>query len=202
MNIKNIGKIIAEQRKKLNMSQMDLADKLNVSNKTISKWECGNGIPDIESLDKLARVFGVTLDELLNPPSELPQVENVDNLTESTLIPSTKSEKNKPRKLLFSLIISCSLLFVLATSLLCYFFIPRKPEIISTDKFYVDKQNSIVSCTVDNAIEQFSFSDSIDVPITNKWNVYKALLDEAAENDLGLAKIMDGYDDFFESEKK
>ena len=31
---------------------------------------------------------------------------------------------------------------------------------------------------------------------------YKALLDEAAENDLGLAKIMDGYDDFFESEKK
>ena len=169
MNIRNIGKTIAEKRKKLNMSQKDLADKLNVSNKTISKWECGNGIPDIESLDKLASAFDITLDELLNPPSETLQVESADNSTESTPIATTK---NKHRKLLLSLIIAFSLVFVLATSLLCYFFIPRKPEIISTDKFYVDKENSIVSCTVDNAIEQFSFSDSIEVPITNKWNVY------------------------------
>lgn len=172
MDIKNIGKTVAEQRKKHNMSQKDLADKLNVSNKTISKWECGNGIPDIESLDKLARAFGLTMDELLNPSLEIAQPENVETPTESAHISATPTIKNKSKKLLISLIISCSLVFVTAASLLCYFFIPRTPEIVSTDKFYVDEQTATVSCTVDNAIEQFSFSDSIEVPMTNKWNVY------------------------------
>ena len=172
MDIKNIGKTIAEQRKKHNMSQKDLADKLNVSNKTISKWECGNGIPDIESLDKLARAFNITLDELLNPPLEITQPENVETPTESAPVSTTPTTKNKPKKLLLSLIISCSLVFATAASLLCYFFIPRTPEIVSTDKFYVNEQTATVYCTVDNAIEQFSFSDCIEVPMTNKWNVY------------------------------
>ena len=41
-----IGKFIAEMRKEQNLTQIDLAEKLGISNKTISKWECGNGMPD------------------------------------------------------------------------------------------------------------------------------------------------------------
>lgn len=66
MDINNIGKTIADLRKKNNMSQQELASKLNVSNKTISKWECGNGIPDITVLCNIANLFNLTLDELIN----------------------------------------------------------------------------------------------------------------------------------------
>ena len=85
MDVKNLGKTIAEQRKRLNMSQKNLADKLNVSNKTISKWECGNGIPDIESLDKLASAFGITLEELLNPKPETAQNEKEETQAKARL---------------------------------------------------------------------------------------------------------------------
>ena len=59
------GKLIAELRKKQGLTQQQLADKLNLSNKTISKWESGNGSPDISNLPVLAEVLGISVDELL-----------------------------------------------------------------------------------------------------------------------------------------
>jgi transcriptional regulator with XRE-family HTH domain len=55
-----IGEKIAELRKAKGLSQKDLADKLSVSNKTISKWECGNGEPDINLLKKISTIFRST----------------------------------------------------------------------------------------------------------------------------------------------
>ncbi len=59
------GKLIAELRKKLGLTQQQLTDKLNLSNKTISKWEAGNGSPDISNLPVLAEALGISVDELL-----------------------------------------------------------------------------------------------------------------------------------------
>jgi len=59
------GKLIAELRKEKGYTQQQLADQLNLSNKTISKWESGAGSPDISILTELADVLGVTADELL-----------------------------------------------------------------------------------------------------------------------------------------
>lgn len=66
MDAKSIGKNIREYRLSKNMSQRDLAEVLFVTNKTISRWECGGGQPDIEQLAKIASVFGVTMDELIS----------------------------------------------------------------------------------------------------------------------------------------
>lgn len=63
-NIKT-GKFIAECRHRLGFTQQELADHLNLSNKTISKWESGAGSPDISNLAELAEVLGVTADNLL-----------------------------------------------------------------------------------------------------------------------------------------
>ena len=49
------------------MSQKELADRLYISHKTVSKWETGAGAPDISQLAPLARIFGVSIDELLQP---------------------------------------------------------------------------------------------------------------------------------------
>lgn len=59
------GKLIAALRKQQGITQQQLADTLNLSNKTISKWESGAGSPDISNLPLLADALGVSVDELL-----------------------------------------------------------------------------------------------------------------------------------------
>ena len=53
-------------RKMLNISQETLAEKINVSRQTISKWETGESVPDIDKAIKLAEIFNVSLDDLIN----------------------------------------------------------------------------------------------------------------------------------------
>ena len=62
----DLGNLIAELRKKANMTQQELADKINITDKAVSKWERGGSAPDIETIPKLAEIFGVTSEELLN----------------------------------------------------------------------------------------------------------------------------------------
>ena len=60
----NLGKNIARLRKKNNLTQLRLAEKLSVSDKTVSKWESGGGCPEITQLPAIAEVFGVSIDSL------------------------------------------------------------------------------------------------------------------------------------------
>ena len=65
-NIKaNIAKNIIELRKKNNWTQAELADKLNYSDKAVSKWERGDGLPDIFILQQLAELYHVTVNDLI-----------------------------------------------------------------------------------------------------------------------------------------
>ena len=66
-----LGENLAKYRKKAGYSQEELADKLGVSRQAVSKWERGEASPDTENLIALSRLYGVTLDELVNKePSE------------------------------------------------------------------------------------------------------------------------------------
>ncbi|MBQ9298086.1 MAG: helix-turn-helix domain-containing protein [Clostridia bacterium] len=66
MDIVKIGKFIAENRKKKNMTQAQLAEKLGVTAKTISRWENGNYMPDISLLKPISEELGITLNDLLS----------------------------------------------------------------------------------------------------------------------------------------
>lgn len=66
MDLNKIGKFISEERKKKNYTQKQLADILNVSDRTISKWECGKGIPEISLLQPLCEELGISVNELLS----------------------------------------------------------------------------------------------------------------------------------------
>lgn len=59
------GKRIAVLRKKLGMSQPELAEKLNISTQAVSKWECGLALPDVELLAELSWLFGLSINSLL-----------------------------------------------------------------------------------------------------------------------------------------
>lgn len=65
-NQEKVGKLIADLRKEQCLTQKQLADKIHVSDKTVSKWESGNGLPDTGLLDKLCGVLGITVSELLS----------------------------------------------------------------------------------------------------------------------------------------
>ena len=65
-----IGKNIMRLRKMANMTQLDLAEKLNYSDKSVSKWEQGNGMPDVRILMQLAALFHVSIDDLVRVHKE------------------------------------------------------------------------------------------------------------------------------------
>lgn len=66
MNQYLTGAVIKKLREQNQLTQAELAEKLNVSDKTISKWETGKGYPDISLLEPIASVFGVSIMELLS----------------------------------------------------------------------------------------------------------------------------------------
>lgn len=70
MNASRMGATIAKLRKKMGFTQLELAEKLNVSAKTVSKWECGGGYPEITMLPAICEIFGVTADYLLRGDTE------------------------------------------------------------------------------------------------------------------------------------
>lgn len=65
MNQVKTGRLIRQLRIKLGLTQKQLAERINVSDKTVSKWECGNGCPDISLLCALAEIFGTDVQVLL-----------------------------------------------------------------------------------------------------------------------------------------
>lgn len=73
MDAKKTGKIISTKRKEKGLTQIQLAEILNVSNRTVSKWGNGDGFPDITLLPAIAEALGITIDELLtgNAPASV-----------------------------------------------------------------------------------------------------------------------------------
>ena len=66
MDSQIVGSKIAELRKSRNMTQQQLADELSVTNKAVSKWETGGGLPDIAILPALATALNVSVDEIVS----------------------------------------------------------------------------------------------------------------------------------------
>ena len=66
MSNKSIGEMISSLRKEKGMTQNDLAEKMNVTDKAVSKWERNLSCPDVNSIPKLAEILGVSVEELLN----------------------------------------------------------------------------------------------------------------------------------------
>ena len=85
-----LGANIAAYRKQQRLTQAGLAEKLNYSDKAVSKWERGESMPDVLTLVQLAELFGVNVNALLTDPNQLPEeksvvVEKMEKAVEKTL---------------------------------------------------------------------------------------------------------------------
>ncbi|MGN1118945.1 MAG: helix-turn-helix domain-containing protein, partial [Oscillospiraceae bacterium] len=65
MNQEKIGAFIAALRKEKGYTQREIADRLELSEKTVSKWECGKGLPDVVYMEPLCSLLGISVNELL-----------------------------------------------------------------------------------------------------------------------------------------
>ena len=90
-----IGRFIAECRKKANLTQMQLAEKLGITDKAISKWERGVAMPDTSIMLELCDILGISVNELLN--GEKINMENNDQKNEQLLLDMAKELEKKDK---------------------------------------------------------------------------------------------------------
>lgn len=101
-----IGRFIAQLRKERKLTQKELADLLAISDKTVSKWECGGGLPEVSLMLPLCKELGITVNELLTgkrlTPSEYKEKAEVN-------IVNLMQEKAENKR---KLIIGCAVVFI------------------------------------------------------------------------------------------
>ena len=122
MNLKKIGKFIAEMRKAKGLTQEELAEKLEVNNRTISRWENGKNMPDISLYKPLCEILKISIEELVN--GEKTDKGNVNYSIEKAIINTmNSSEKDKSRmsKIIKILSILILIIAIIVAVLIIYY---------------------------------------------------------------------------------
>ena len=152
-----IGKNIAAYRKRCGLTQAELADKLNYSDKAVSKWERGESTPDIITLAQLAEQFGITVDELIRDPDALPEhtgavQQAMGKVVERTL--KRKADKN--------IILGLSSILVWFVALLLYVILSGlELENSWLAFFYAVPANAIVLLSLRSAWHDFRWNSGL-----------------------------------------
>lgn len=97
-----IGKFIAESRKSRNLTQRQLADALSISDKTISKWECGKGLPEVSLMLPLCAALDITVNDLLS--GERVSVIDYPKKAEANMMNLMKENEENRKRMALSII--------------------------------------------------------------------------------------------------
>lgn len=93
-----IGKFISAKRKEKNITQSDLAQKLGISDRAISKWETGICLPDADNMIELCKILGITINDLFS--GEVVNMKNNEKILEENLLELAKQKEEKDKQLL------------------------------------------------------------------------------------------------------
>lgn len=98
MNQVKIGKFIASKRKEQGLTQLQLAEKLCITDRAVSKWETGKSLPDTFLMPELCKLLKITINDLLC--GEVVSVENYNEKAEKALLEMVKKEEMQNKKLI------------------------------------------------------------------------------------------------------
>ena len=132
MDSEMLGRVISTARKQKNLSQKELGDLLNVSNKAVSKWENGTAMPDFKKLNALAEYFGVTMDELLGFSNDKNNNDNINDYTKeyiNELITLENMQSSEKIKELYKKLKTCAVIFCVALTVIVFFMISINNQI-------------------------------------------------------------------------
>ena len=120
MDLIKIGKYIAFKRKEQGLTQKQLAEKLNMSDKSVSKWERGICLPDVSVYLELCKILDISINEFL-AGEDIPK-ETIEQKAEENIIQITKDNKNKQKylKKIIRLLIVMLVVFIFITSIFVY----------------------------------------------------------------------------------
>ncbi len=93
-----IGRFIAQRRKENNMTQMQLAEKLGITDRAVSKWETGKSLPDVAIMPELCGLLNITINDLFN--GEVVVMEDYREKSEKLLIEMAKQKEQADKNLL------------------------------------------------------------------------------------------------------
>ncbi len=99
-----IGRFIASIRKEQNFTQRQLAEKLNISDKTISKWECGNGLPEVSLMLPLCDALKINVNELLS--GERLSDDNYHEKAEENVMDLIREKEESKKKIILSAMVA------------------------------------------------------------------------------------------------
>ncbi len=127
MNQIKIGRFIAECRKKANLTQMQLAEKLDITDKAVSKWERGITMPDTSIMLELCGILGISVNELLS--GEKINMENINQKNEQLLLEITNELEKKNKTIWNAMwtIMAVSIIGLIGGLAIVAFFVPEGP---------------------------------------------------------------------------
>ena len=118
MNQTEIGKFIAKCRKEKKLTQAQLAEKLNITDRAVSKWETGKSMPDSSIMLELCKILGITVNELLS--GEEIDMESYEKKADENLIAlKRKDENNMTKNVIISIPFSATLLIGIMVCFIC-----------------------------------------------------------------------------------
>lgn len=161
MNEKTFSKKLISLRKKAHLTQQELADKLNVSNKTISRWETAEGYPDVELLPKIAEIFHVSIDYLLKDHDDFKEIDKHDIIPYVPWIISFGG--------LITYFLSITLSIPIILSFVIYYFLIRYSYRFLNK--YTDRQNR-KKLAITNSIFNFFVTQSFAFSIMTKLYLF------------------------------
>jgi len=135
-----LGNFIAENRKKKDITQKEMADAIGVSPSAVSKWECGKSFPDIELLLELAKVLDMQVEELMNcKRNEELTSDDVNDFLEDPvkIIEEINSKKLKNKN---KIIITCIFLFLIVTVVAVFNSLDKPAKFYIVDMYFDDNE--------------------------------------------------------------
>lgn len=118
MNQTEIGKFIAKCRKEKKLTQAQVAEKLNITDRAVSKWETGKSMPDSSIMLELCKILGITVNELLS--GEEIDMESYEKKADENLIAlKRKDENNMTKNVIISILFSVTLLVGIMVCFIC-----------------------------------------------------------------------------------
>lgn len=187
MNYEQIGKFILEKRKEKKLTQKELAIKIGVTDKAISKWERGQGCPDVSILEVLSKELDCSILELLKGreiKNEVIPITEADDYIKESFTFNSMNIKNKIKRTLNKFI---GILIIFIVLMLAYFNI--------TQIIYIDKEYTY-TINYSDMKDFIKYSDTIDENI----NIIKN--DKGIFNDEDYQKILNNINSYYEDINK
>ena len=201
MDLNKIGKFIAEERKKKSLTQEQLAEKLGINSRTISRWENGKNMPDVSLYKDICEELGISIEELIN--GEKTNRDNIKISYEKALITTVDKNSEQKREIskLFKILLFVIIFSVLTILLIIIYYDKKYPKIDVYSMKIIESDNNILNDDLTFKYDDFNvyFYGVDSLQLGNINNLYYDLKTALRYRQVNIDKIKKYLNNQYES---